>query len=151
MKWIFVIYERIFVVCDQTNLGASSDQVPDKFQTNYGQVSFLFFGQVLDKFRFETCIWAWLDYFFLKRKYSCACILVQNWTNLGASSGQVLDKFRISFIFKLVRELSKNQTCLRVVRVYIGICGFCTRQVRVVQKTNLSASCLPPDNYRTSF
>jgi hypothetical protein len=44
-------------------------------------------------------------------------------------SEQVPDKFRTSFSFKLVRELSENQTCPRVVHVYIGIRGFCTGQV----------------------
>jgi hypothetical protein len=41
----------------------------------------------------------------------CVCTLVQNWTNLGASSGQVLDKFQTSFgqvwtsfVLKLVHE-----------------------------------------------
>jgi hypothetical protein len=86
--------------------------------------------------------------FLFMRGYSCVCILVQNWTNLRGklqtSSGQVPFKFRTSFVFKLVHELSKNQTCLRDVRVYIGICEFCTGQVQVVQKTNLSASC--PDS-----
>ncbi len=79
--------------------------------------------------------------FLFMRGYSCVCILVQNQTNLRASSRQVWDKFRTGFVFKLVRELSKNQTCPRVVRFYIRICGFCTGQVKVVLKTNLSASC----------
>ncbi len=127
------------------------EQVPDKLWTS--------FGKVLYKFCFETCIWTGLDRFF-----SCVDILVyvsqyktgqiiweQAPNKFQTSSGQVPDKFRTSFVFKLAPDLSENQTCSRVARFYIGICGCCTGGFRVVEKSNLSASCTPSDNYFTSF
>ncbi len=145
---LYYLFVNIRCVCslvqNRINLGASFGQVLDKFRTSFGQfwISFVL-KLVLER--------EWIVSF-LSTDILVYVSLVKKWTNLGASSRQVPDKFqtssrqvpdkfRTSFIFKLVRELSENQTCLRVVRVYIGICGFCTWHVQVVQKPKLSTSC----------
>jgi hypothetical protein len=55
------------------------------------------------------------------RRYSCVCSLVQNMTSLATSSIQDPYKLRKILVFKLVSELSKNQTCTQVVGLYLGI------------------------------
>jgi hypothetical protein len=103
---LFILCTDIHCVCslvqNRTNLGASSRQVPDKFWTSFGQVRTSF---VLKLVRERD----WIVFFM--HGYSCVCILVQILTNLGASSGQVPDKFQTSsgqVFFKLVHQLSKN-------------------------------------------
>ncbi len=122
------------------------EQVPDNFQTN--------FGQVPDKFCLKLVSERdWIISFYA-RIFLCMYLGTKPdkfGRKLRSSSGQVPDKFRTSFDFKLVHELSKNQTCPQVVRFYIETCGFCTGRFRVVQKSNMSVSCPPLDNYRTSF
>ncbi len=147
--WIFIIYSRIFVVyVAWYRTGQIWEQVLDKFWTS--------FRQVLDKFCFETCIWIWLNCFFYAWIFLCMYLGTKpdkfgNWEQapdkFQTSSGQVWT----SFVFKLDSELSENQTCPRVVRFYVQICGFCTGCFQFVQKSKLSASCPPPDNYWTSF
>jgi hypothetical protein len=95
-----------------------------------------------------------MDCFFLKCGCSCVCILGTKPDKFGSklrtSSGQVPDKFRTSsaqvpdkFRFSnLSVSCPKIKLVREIVRFYIGICGFCTGQVRVVQKPNLSANCL---------
>jgi hypothetical protein len=82
--------------------------------------------------------------------YSCVCSLVQKLSSLAISSIQApykLAKLHTSFIFKLVSKLSKNQTCTQVVALYLGICGFCTRCIQVIEKSNLYASYTLSNNY----
>ncbi len=115
--YLFTDIHCVFsLVQNQTNLGASSVQVLDKFRTSFGQVWTSF---VLKLVRERDWIVSFYAQTFL-------CIyLGTNQTNLGASSGQVPDKFWTSS--GQVSDKFHLQTCLRVVR-----------------KSNLSASCLHP-------
>ncbi len=138
---LYYLFADIRCLCslvqNRKNLGASSGQIPDKFRTSFdkfGQVSFWNLSMNL-KWIFIIYLWIFLCMYLGTKPDKFGC-------KLRTSPWQVLVKFRTSFVFKLlVRKLSENQTCPRVVRIYIGICWFCTGQVRVVQKPNLSASC----------
>ncbi len=79
------------------------EQVPDKFRTSSGQVLDKF-GQVL----FWNLSVNMTGLFNFMRRNSCVFILVQNRTNLGASSRQVPDKFRTSSGQALFTNLSAS-------------------------------------------